>query len=230
MPVEVKAASFGYRHRPVVRVEQLRLHAGRCLGVFGPNGSGKTTLVHGLVGLLPPLRGEVVRQPVRFGYMPQHRAMESHWPMTAADAASMAVSSRRLFGWVGGDAAKVRDAMRKLGVDPLARQSFSKLSGGKQQRVLLAGTVASTPDVLVLDEPTDGLDVRSRHTLLATLRQMTVDGLSTLIVTHDVEDLMYLCDEVAWLHPGDDVDQPSEVELVPIPELAARVAGVGRAQ
>ena len=229
MLVELKAASFGYRHRPVVRVERLGLHAGRCLGVFGPNGSGKTTLVRGLVGLLQPLGGDVLRQPVRFGYMPQHRVMESHWPMTATDAASMAVSSRRMFGWVGGEAAKVRDAMRKLGVDRLARRPFSKLSGGEQQRVLLAGAVASAPDVLVLDEPTDGLDVRSRQNLLATLRQMTADGLSTLIVSHDVEDLVYLCDEVAWLHPGDDADRPSEVELVRTPELAGRVAGVGRA-
>src|SRR5882757_7417081 len=102
MSIQLTDCIFGYARRPVVCVEQLRLQAGRCVGVFGPNGSGKTTLVRGLTGLLTPLSGRIERAAsVRFGYLPQHRAMDTTWPMTALDAATLAVSARSLLGWVG---------------------------------------------------------------------------------------------------------------------------------
>src|SRR4051812_24477389 len=115
MLVEVTNATFGYQKRPVVQVESLALRAGRCLGIFGPNGAGKTTLVRGVTGLLAPMSGTVVRgepELLRFGYLPQHRAMELHWPMTGFDAAAMALSALRRMGRVGGrDAGRVRQAM-----------------------------------------------------------------------------------------------------------------------
>ena len=228
MLVEARDALFGYRGRPVVRAQHLRLYAGRCLGVFGPNGAGKSTLVRGLLGLRPPMSGSVTRQPARVGYVPQHRSMESHWPMTALDAASMAVSGHLRFGWLGGRSARVREAMRRLEVDHLAHHSFHKLSGGEQQRVLLAGAAASEPQVLALDEPTEGLDVRSRNMLLAVLRELSSDGVCTIVVSHDVEDLVALCDEVAWTHPADEPERPSRVELISPSDLSARVAGLRR--
>jgi ABC-type Mn2+/Zn2+ transport system ATPase subunit len=228
MLVEATDVTFGHGRRPVVRANHLTLRAGRCLGVFGPNGSGKTTLVRGLLGLLQPMSGRVVRKPVRAGYLPQHRAIEAHWPMSAADAASMAVSSRKHLGWVGREAGKVREAMRTMAVDHLARRQFAKLSGGEQQRVLLAGALASAPDVLVLDEPTDGLDLRSRRELLDALVPLAAGGLATLIVSHDLEDLAYLCDEVAMLHPGEEAGRPSDVELVAINRFSERLAAAGR--
>src|SRR5438067_6760738 len=109
--VEVPHGAFGYAKRPVVRVENLRLFSGRSLGIFGPNGSGKTTLVRGLMGLIAPMEGQVVRRrkaetpaegPVLpyerrqlttyFGYLPQHRALDHTWPMSGLDAATLAVS------------------------------------------------------------------------------------------------------------------------------------------
>ena len=114
-------------------------------------------------------------------------------------------------------------AMRDLGVEPLARRPFAKLSGGQQQRLLLAGALASGPDVLVLDEPTDGLDVRSRRALLSLLRDLTAGGLCTAIISHEVEDLLYLCDEVAWLHAAEDSGRPSHVEVISPAGLAERM-------
>jgi ABC-type Mn2+/Zn2+ transport system ATPase subunit len=225
MLVEVLDAAFGYGDRTVVRVEHLALVSGQCLGIFGPNGAGKTTLVRGVTGLIPPLAGDVRhRRPLRFGYMPQHRAMELHWPMTALDAASMAISARQRMGWLGpASATRVRDALRQLDVHALANRPFAKLSGGQQQRVLLAGALASDPDVLVLDEPTDGLDVRSRESLLDLLRDFTAKGLCTAIISHEVEDLLQICHQIAWLHAGTDEGQPSTVEAIPPDELAQRM-------
>src|SRR6266550_1932187 len=114
MLVEIRGATFGYEGRAVVQVEHLALHGGRCLGIFGPNGVGKTTLVRGMTGLLAPMSGQVTQtQAVRFGYLPQHRAMELHWPMTAFDAACMAVSARQTFGWVGKSKHQVQEAMQR---------------------------------------------------------------------------------------------------------------------
>ena len=232
MILEAKNAVFGYGERRIIRVDALAMRAGRCTGIVGPNGSGKSTLVRGLPGLLTPLEGEVLRRTagtesgvdIEYGYVPQHRAAESHWPMTAFDAATLVVSSRRRMGWVGRESAKVREAMGRLGIEHLAPRPFANLSGGQQQRVRLAGALALEPDILVLDEPTDGLDVRSRQDLLGTVREMTDKGLCIMMVSHDVEDLAVVSDEVAWIHAGEGPDQPSNVEVVTTAELAERVA------
>src|SRR3954471_25097289 len=231
MLVEAPLAIFGYGKRPVVRVEKLQLHEGRSLGLFGPNGSGKTTLVRGLMGLITPMEGNVNRQRVdlRFGYLPQHRALDHTWPMSGLDAASMAISAQTHLGRVGPVRQQIREAMRTLAVEDLANRNFSGLSGGQQQRLLLAGAVACKPDVLVLDEPTEGLDVRSRKNLLNSLRNTLATGLCTVLISHDVQDILQACDQVAWLHPGEDIDQPSSVEMITPNDLAERVSQLRRA-
>jgi ABC-type Mn2+/Zn2+ transport system ATPase subunit len=143
----------------------------------------------------------------------------------------MASSAREAFGRITrDDDRRIRDAMQRLGVADLARRPFSRLSGGQQQRLLLAGALAAGPNVLVLDEPTDGLDVRSRETLLSLLRDLTAGGLCTAIISHEVEDLLSLCDEVAWLHAADDPEHPSHVEVITPEGLAERMLTTSRSQ
>ena len=216
---------FGYGARPVVKVERLHIQSGRCLGMFGPNGSGKTTLVRGLSGLIPPMDGALERIPgLRIGYLQQHRALELHWPMSGLDAAAMALSARRRFGWMGRQTlATVRRSLGVLEVDDLAHRPFASLSGGQQQRVLLAGALAAQPQLLILDEPTEGLDVRSRRILLRTLRDAAAQGLGTIMISHAIDDLSARSDEVAWLHEAEDAGQPNHVEMVPVTSLVERV-------
>ena len=226
MIIEVKIALFGYPAHPVVRVNHLALRAGRCTGIFGPNGSGKTTLVRGLVGLLQPMSGEVVRAEANdFGYLPQHRAMELHWPMSALDVACLALSARVRIGWVSWRAPRVREEMRALDVENLASKHFATLSGGQQQRVLLAGALAADPDALVLDEPTDGLDINSRRALLDRLRTATRQGLCTILVSHEPRDLLALADELVVVEPADEESEPSVVEVVDAAHFAQHVMG-----
>jgi ABC-type Mn2+/Zn2+ transport system ATPase subunit len=226
MLIEATNAVFGYGKRPVVEVDGLCLGAGRSLGIFGPNGSGKTTLVRGLCGLLEPMAGSVTRKPgVRIGYLPQYRAIDLHWPMSGLDAALLATSARQRLGWVGTRKAAARAAMRRLGVESLAPKRFATLSGGQQQRVLLAGAMASEPDVLVLDEPTDGLDVHSRQALLDLLREFAAAGLATVIISHEIEDLMYLCDAVGRVMPAEDPEHASHVQVVSPGDLARQLTG-----
>jgi ABC-type Mn2+/Zn2+ transport system ATPase subunit len=225
--VDVRDAAFGYGGRAVVRVDALRLDAGRCVGVFGANGSGKSTLVRGLVGLLPPLAGGVARRPgLRAAYVPQHRGMEPHWPMTGLDAASLAVSAGQRFGWMGrGAARRVRDALDRLGAAGLADRPFAALSGGQQQRLILAGALATDPDVLVLDEPTDGLDVRSEDALLEAVRRVAAGGVGVVMISHEIRDLTGACHAVAWVREGAAEGEPSRVELVPPGRLLERAGG-----
>lgn len=225
--IEVVDALFGYRGRPVVQTESIRLCQGRCLGVFGPNGSGKTTLVRGLTGLLKPMNGRVIYGPrPRISYLPQHRAMDLHWPMTTLDAACLAISAYQRGGWLGGRQKQVSRWLERLDVDKLAKKSFSKLSGGQQQRALLAGALAVEPTLLVLDEPTDGLDVRSRQILVEVLNEQKERGLCTVVISHDVEELMRLADDAVCLTPADGADQPSEAQAIAPADLLARVAAI----
>jgi ABC-type Mn2+/Zn2+ transport system ATPase subunit len=229
MLIELTDCTFGYARQPVVRADRLRVEAGRCLGIYGPNGSGKTTLVRGLTGLICPLTGQVVRgSGVRFGYLPQHRALGLHWPMTALDAAAMPASALTWLGWVGlARRRRVRETMAALDVDQLRRRRFAQLSGGQQQRVLLAGVLAVDPTVLLLDEPTDGLDTRSRQLLLEALARATQSGIGTVLISHDVDDVAELCHEVALVHPAAEAGEPSVVEVVPREQFVARLSVAG---
>jgi ABC-type Mn2+/Zn2+ transport system ATPase subunit len=195
-----------------------------------------------MTGLLAPLAGKVEQDSttanaddqhgkkasgaLRIGYLPQHRAMELHWPRSGLDAAAMATSARRLFGRLGARETKsVLAMMQTLGVEDLAHRPFSRLSGGQQQRLLLAGALAADPHLLVLDEPTDGLDVQSTQKLLELLRDFIAKGLSCVIISHEVEDLLYLAQDVAWLHPAQAFGEASHVEIITPQGLAQRMLG-----
>jgi zinc transport system ATP-binding protein len=230
--IRIQDAALGYRGRAVVGVTDLTLRRGHCLGVFGHNGSGKTTLVRSLIGLLPPVRGRVERpavRPLRVGYLAQSRSMNLAWPMSGFDAAALAVSAQEPVGRLGRAATRrIEQAMASLDVLPLGRQSFATLSGGQQQRLLLAGALAAEPDVLVLDEPTDGLDAASCRTLLLMLRELKSDGLCVVLISHDLEDLLAVADEVAWLRAAQ-ASGPSVVECHETAQWVDRLLHAGKA-
>jgi ABC-type Mn2+/Zn2+ transport system ATPase subunit len=227
MLIHLHDATFGYQDRPVIHIDELSLSPGQSLGIFGPNGSGKTTLIRGISQLLKPLSGDVVHQlNLRIGYLPQLRNIDPHWPMSSLDAALMATSARTRFGWIARHKASALSIMKRLGVDHLAPQRFSTLSGGQQQRILLAGAMAPNPHVLLLDEPTDGLDIQSRQSFLDLLRQIATAGLATVIVSHDLEDLLAVCDSIARIRPADDPQHPTTVHLMSPTQLAQEVTAV----
>lgn len=224
MLVELSHCVFGYGVRPVVCVDALAICPAQCLGIFGPNGSGKSTLVSGIAGLLRPMSGSIRRADhSRFGFLPQQRSLERQWPMSGLDAAGLALSAWQRWGWLGPGWSRVHARMDALGVRDLGPRQFSELSGGQQLRLLLAGALAADPQVLILDEPTDGLDVRSSDALLEIIRSTTRTGLCTILISHDVEDLLEAADHVAWLHSSPEPGAPSSVEVVTPAELAKRV-------
>ncbi len=182
-----------YAAEPVLRHVNLAIEPGEIVTVVGPNGSGKSTLLRALVGVLTPSEGRVVRKPgLRIGYVPQRLAIDASLPISVARFLSLPVwqdreAITRALDWVG--AGEVRD------------QPLSALSGGQLQRVLLARALLADPDVLILDEPTQGLDqpgAAAFYRLIETTRRDY--GCAVLLVSHDLHVVMAASDRVICLN------------------------------
>lgn len=180
-----------YGSAPVVHHVSLTLGSRDFVGVVGPSGSGKTTLLRALLGAVRPVGGKVVTAPdLRVAYVPQVETVDWNFPVTVAEVVSM---SRPGAGRWGRETptqrAEVADLLDRLGLGGLASRHIRELSGGQQQRVFLARALVQRPRLLVLDEPTSGVDVRTRHEVLHVLADLYEDGIAVLLTTHDLNGL-----------------------------------------
>jgi zinc transport system ATP-binding protein len=157
------------------------IHEGEFVGLIGPNGAGKTTLLRVLLGLIEPNVGSVKREGVGIGYVPQRGAVrDGQVPMSVREVAGMG----------GGGAGPVREALEEVGMFGAVGRRFSELSGGQQQRVLIAKALATRPQLLILDEPTTGIDESAQHDFFAILDRLVRRGLTIVMVSHDIEAVM----------------------------------------
>ena len=198
--LDLRGAAFGYGRRPVLRGVDLTVDRGEVLAVRGPNGAGKSTLVRGLLGLSEVLAGEVslfgeprgqFRDWQRVGYVPQRSTVVGSVPVTVREL----VSSGRL-GRVGPwrrfrevDRCAVDCALEGVGLAGFDRRPVTELSGGQQRRVLVARALAGDPELLVLDEPTAGVDADNQRVLAATLSGLAATGITVVVVVHETGPL-----------------------------------------
>lgn len=171
----------------------LSVRPGEIVTILGPNGSGKSTLIRALLGLVPLAHGAVARAPgLRLGYVPQKLAVDRSMPLTVRRFLSL---PKR----VGDTAAEA--ALARVGVEGLGPRQMAALSGGQFQRVLLARALLSNPQLLILDEPTQGLDQPGEaafYQLIETVRAET--GAAVLMVSHDLHVVMAASDRVICLN------------------------------
>lgn len=193
MLIQADAISVRQGGREVLHSVDLTVAPGEIVTIVGPNGSGKTTLLRAMLGAVPLSGGEVRRKPgLRIGYVPQKLHLDPTLPMSVRRFLSL---PRR----VGNDVAQ--DALARAGVGDLGPRMLSELSGGQLQRVLLARALIGSPDVLMLDEPTTGLDQPGQARFYQLLEQLAhAQGCAVLMVSHELHVVMSASDRVICLN------------------------------
>jgi manganese/iron transport system ATP-binding protein len=187
--VQLRSAAFGYEGRAVVSGVDLEVDAGQFIGIVGPNGSGKTTLFRGILGLLPVLSGQRERASgVVFGYVPQRESLDPGFPLSVVEVVEMGAYRRltALRRVTRADRAEAVRQLERVGLADLRFDPFSRLSGGQRQRVLVARALLIRPQVLLLDEPTSGVDRGAEEQILRLLRELRGEGLAILLVSHQL--------------------------------------------
>lgn len=192
--LRLESLDCGYgRQGPVLRGVDLTVDTRDFVGIVGPSGAGKTTLLRVMLGTLAPLAGSVSRASgVRVGYVPQVETVDWSFPVTVAEVVLMARrrSRRRVAPWASRtEKVEVAQVLDRLGLGDLADRHIRELSGGQQQRVFIARALLSRPQLLIMDEPTAGVDVRTRHEVLHLLADLHGAGLAIVLTTHDLNGL-----------------------------------------
>jgi zinc transport system ATP-binding protein len=178
---------------PVLRAVSLRLARGEIVTIVGPNGAGKSTLLRVLIGAVRPARGRVVREAgLRIGYVPQKLHLDPSMPLTVRRFLDLPVRV--------GDA-RAEAALARVGVPGVAGRQMARLSGGQFRRVLLARAILGEPDVLMLDEPTQGLDQPGAAAFYRQIEEVrNATGAAVLMVSHELHVVMSASDRVICLN------------------------------
>ncbi len=230
--IDIKQAAFGYNERPVIRDVSLCVRRGEFIGLIGPNGAGKSTLFKGLLGLLPPHIGEVTRSPEllgRIGYVPQRETLDPIYPLTAWDVVRMGVAGPLPWYRLPGREGKsmIWDCLQKVGMAEFSDHPFALLSGGQRQRVLIARALAVNPRLLVLDEPTAGIDPVAEESILALLKQLHKQSqMAILMVSHHMQSLRNRVERVIVVNNGGILCGPAVEMLSPDRIVELLEAGV----
>lgn len=211
--ISVQNGAFGYGEHAVVTHVDLDLHPGDVAAVLGPNGSGKSTLVKGILGLDSQLGGSVELFGVprrhfsdhsRLGYVPQRHSLSASVRATVREIVAVGRLPHRPWWRRAGaeDDRAVREALATVGLLDRADAEVANLSGGQQRRVLIARALAGDADVLVMDEPTAGVDAANQEVLAGVLRDLAQQGRTMLVVTHELEALESIVTRIVCVRAG----------------------------
>jgi ABC-type Mn2+/Zn2+ transport system ATPase subunit len=189
--IELEKVTCRYGHDPVLVNIDLRVEAGDFLGVVGPSGSGKSTLLRAIAGSVEPIAGRVDRMAdLAVAYVPQVVSVNWYFPVTVREAVLMARIDGRLLPWPSRrELADAQQVLDRLGIGDLADRHIRALSGGQQQRVFIARALLRQPQLLLLDDPTSGVDVRTRHDVMHVIHELHHDGLAIVLTTHDLNGI-----------------------------------------
>jgi ABC-type Mn2+/Zn2+ transport system ATPase subunit len=189
--IDLTAVSAGYGRTTVLHDVSLRIDASAFTGIVGPSGAGKTTLLRVLLGLIDPTSGTRTTAPdLRVAYVPQLETVDWKFPVTVFECVLMARTEHRFWPWPSREErTSVARVLDRLGIGDLADRHIRELSGGQQQRMFLARALLREPQVLLLDEPTSGVDINTRHDVLHLLADLHDEGMAIILTTHDLNGM-----------------------------------------
>jgi ABC-type Mn2+/Zn2+ transport system ATPase subunit len=201
--IRLREVSIGFR-APLLHPLSFELARGELWGMVGPNGAGKTTFAKTILGLLPPLAGrvEVLVPGLRASYTPQRHRLNPGYPLSALEVVLMGRAAYLPIGRrpTPADRRRAEEELARLDLAALAGEPFRALSGGQQQRVLLARALAVDPDVLVLDEPAEGMDLLGTADTLRFLRKANAGGrMAVLMISHHLDDVISAVDHLSFI-------------------------------
>ena len=211
--VEIDRLEFGYGRQPVVSGIHLQIEPGTTLGLIGPNGGGKTTLIRLLLGLLKPTAGTVrvaglppekaIARGDLIGYLPQNPPQSSRLPLSVRQVVRLGLAGKTgiLRGYRRDDLDFVDSLLESVGLADMAERPVAALSGGELQRVYIARALAPRPRLLLLDEPTTGIDRGGQHRFIDFIQSLKVHlGLTMVFVSHDLRAVSSISDRIACLN------------------------------
>ncbi|MFH0818305.1 MAG: metal ABC transporter ATP-binding protein [Candidatus Micrarchaeota archaeon] len=197
--LELTGINFSYSGEPVLIDVSLSVETGDFVGLVGPNGSGKSTLLRVILGLDAPQSGKVklfgeekFRDWHRVGYVPQKVSFDANFPATVLEVASMGISKKY--------ENEVPRAIAEVGLEAQKNRLINELSGGQKQRVFLARALANKPDLLLLDEPTTGIDATQQEKFCCLLQRLNEAGMTIVMVSHDLSLIAHSVKHVACLN------------------------------
>jgi ABC-type Mn2+/Zn2+ transport system ATPase subunit len=223
-------ASFSYGGEAALEGITIDVVQGEAVALLGPNGSGKSTLLKGILGLIERTGGTLSAPSGKgaIGYLPQTENLDPQFPISLEQVVMM--GRYRSIGWMSlprqRDRIAVSQSLDIVGLSDHARARFGELSGGQQQRGFLARAIVSNPQLLLLDEPFNGLDHVNREALIATLSTLKKQGVASLISTHDLQLTTLVCDTVLLLNKTQIAYGPRD-KVLTLPNVQAAFRDVG---
>ena len=186
--VTLRGVRCAFADRAVLEDVDLEIGRGAFMGIVGPSGAGKSTLLRAITGAVRPVSGVIERdRGVTTAYVPQVDTVNWAFPATVTEVVLMGAAGGRVLPWASpSERARVNELLARLEIEELSRRRIGELSGGQQQRVFLARALMRQPDLLLLDEPTSGVDVRTRHEVLHLLQELNREGVAVVFTTHDL--------------------------------------------
>lgn len=210
--IELQDVSFSYTTEVVIQDVSLQIHTGDYVGIIGPNGGGKSTLLKLMLGILKPQHGVVklfgqdirsFKEWYKIGYVPQRNVVEMNFPVTVEELVAMGRYGKRgLFRFpTKQDKEKVAHALKQVDMFEFKDQQVNDLSGGQQQRVFIARALAVEPQIIFLDEPTVGVDMKTQTQFYALLRKLNKEfSLTLVLVSHELEVVAQEATELGYIN------------------------------
>jgi manganese/zinc/iron transport system ATP- binding protein len=207
--IEVEDLTVAYSDAPVLWDVDVNVPVGVKMAVVGPNGAGKSTLIKAIMGLVRPVAGDIrifgrasEKARGQIAYVPQRASLQWDFPTDVLDVVTMGTYGQ--LGWLKRPGARERDkamaALQQVGMESFVARPIAQLSGGQQQRVLLARALVQRAEIVILDEPFQGVDAPTERAIVAVLEGLAGDGRTVVVVHHDLQTVPEYFDQALLLN------------------------------